>query len=98
MGVDQLHGHRSFADGGGAALGRARADVTSREGARDGGLEEVVGTRRGTGQDEALLVAGDDVVEPLGAGACAEEQEQESEWQALAGLERDRLELAVGAV
>ena len=40
--MDELDGHRPFADGGGAAFGRAGADVAGREHAGDVGLEQVV--------------------------------------------------------
>ena len=52
----------------------------------------------GAGEDEAVLVALDDVTEPFGARHRAEEEEQEREPQALAVFERDRLELPVGAM
>ena len=45
-----------------------------------------------------MLVARDDVAEPLGARGRAEEQEQERERQPLAVAQRHRLELAVDAV
>src|SRR5581483_5990280 len=61
-GVDELDSHGSFADGRGAALGRAGADVAGGEDARDAGLEQVLAVRRGAGEDEAVLVAGDRVV------------------------------------
>ena len=82
--MDELDGHRSFADGGGAALGRAGADVAGREDAGNARLEQVVGVRCGAGEDEAVVVARDGVVEPLGARQRAEEEEQERERQALA--------------
>ena len=84
VGVDELDGHCPFADGGGAAFGRAGADVTGREHAGDVGLEQVVGVRGGAGEDEAVVVAADGVVEPLGARQRAEEEEQEREGKALA--------------
>ncbi len=58
----------------------------------------IAGSDAGAGEDEAVVVARDRVVEPFGARQRAEEEEQERERQALAALERDRLELAVGAV
>jgi hypothetical protein len=42
--MDELDCHRPFADGGGAALDRAGADVAGREDTRDVGLEQVVGS------------------------------------------------------
>ena len=92
--VDELHGHRPLADGGGASLGRAGADVTGREDARDAGLEQ--GVRRPAAsarEDEAVVVAGDRGIEPVGARERAEEEEQEGEGQTLAAREGDRLEL-----
>ena len=91
--VDELHGHRSFADGGGAALGRARADVSGREDARSIRLEQVLGVSGRAGEDEAVAVARDRIAEPLRARLRAEEEEQERERQALAVFERHRLEL-----
>ena len=41
--VHELNGHRTFADRGRAALGRARAHVAGREDPRDAGLEQAVG-------------------------------------------------------
>ena len=79
--MDELHGHRALADGGGAALGRAGADVTGREDARNAGLEQVLGARGGAREDEAVVVAGDRVAEPFGARLRAEEEEQERERQ-----------------
>ena len=45
-GVDELHGHRALADRGGAALGRAGADVAGGEDAGHARLEQAVGCRR----------------------------------------------------
>src|SRR3954453_21375057 len=98
VGVNQLHGHRPFAYGGGTALGRARPNVTSCEDALHAGLEDVVGACARAGEDEAFLVARDGVAEPLGAWSRAEEEEQECERHALTAFERDRFELAVGTV
>src|SRR5687767_6331271 len=42
VGVGELDGHCSFADGGGASFGRSGADVASGEHAGDIGLEQVV--------------------------------------------------------
>ena len=49
-------------------------------------------------QDETVFVAEDRLAEPLGAGRCPEEEEQERERQPLAVRERHRLEPAVVAV
>ena len=84
MGVDELDSHRAFADCRGAALGRAGADVAGREHAGDIGLEQVVHVRCRAGEDEAVVVAADGVVEPLGARQRAEEKEHEREGKALA--------------
>src|SRR6478672_3679346 len=61
VGVDELNGHRAFADGGGAAFGRAGAHVTGREHAGNVGFEQVLRVRRRAGEDEAVVVAGDGV-------------------------------------
>ena len=98
MAVDELDGHCSFTDGSGAAFGRAGADVTGREHPRDVGLEQVVRVGCRAGEDEAVVVAADGVVEPLGAWQRAEEEEHERVSQALAALERDGLEVSVLAV
>ena len=90
--VDELDGHRAFADGGGAAFGRAGADVAGREDARNIGLEQVVRARRGAGEDEPVVVAGHGVVEPLGARQRPEEEKEERERKAVAALEGDGLE------
>ena len=65
--VDELHRHRALTYGGGASLGRARADVTSGEDAGNTGLERVLGSRSSAREDEAVIVACDRVVEPIGA-------------------------------
>ena len=96
--VDELHGHRSFADGGGAALGRPRADVAGREDAGHAGLEQVAGAGGVAREDEAVGSACDRVVEPFRARLCAEEEEEEGEWEALAVGERDLFELAACSV
>ncbi len=92
--MDELHGHRSFADGGGAALGRAGANVAGGEDAGHARLEQVVGAGGVAGEDEAVGGARDGVVEPLRARLRAEEEEEEGERQTLAALERDRFEPA----
>jgi hypothetical protein len=98
VGVDELHGPLPFADGGGATLGRAGADVARRQDARHRRFEGFLAVGRGAGQDEPILVAFDGVTEPFGARQRAQEEEEIGEPQALAVLERERLELAVGAV
>src|SRR5437868_2628492 len=50
------------------------------------------------GEDEAVVVAADGVVEPLGARQRAEKEEQERVSQELAALECDALEAPVLAV
>jgi len=87
MAMDELDCHRAFAGGGGASLGRARADVTGHEHAWTVGLEQVLGVCRCTREDEAVLrrnfeellrrtdgVAGKGPIE-LGTGADAELEE-----------------------
>src|SRR5207253_2725846 len=96
--VDELHGHRSFADGGGAAFGRAGADVAGGEDAGHAGLEQVVGAGCVAGEDEAVGSARDGVVEPFRARLCAEEEEEERERELLAALERDLFEPALRSV
>src|SRR5207253_2594057 len=96
--VDELHGHRSLADGGGAALGRAGADVAGGENAGHARLEQVVGAGSVAGEEEAVGRACDGVVEPFRARLCAEEEEEEGERQALASLERDLFEPALRSV
>ena len=87
----ELHRHGSLAHGRRAALGRTGTYVAGGEDAGHARLEEVVGVRSGTREDEAVLVAGDGIPEPLGAGHSPKEKEQEREWQTLAGPERDRV-------
>ena len=98
MRVDELHGHRAFADGRRAALGRAGADVAGREHAGNVGLQQVVHVGRGAGEDEAVAVAADGIVEPFGTRQCAEEEDQEPVGEELAGLQRDRRKVPVLAV
>ena len=96
--MHQLHGHRSFADRGRAALRRARAHVARGEDTRQTRLEQRVGACGGAGEDEAVLVTRDHVAEPVGAGQRAKEAEQEREGQTLTALEGDRVELTIAAV
>src|SRR5262245_42945925 len=96
--VDELHGHRSFADRSGTALGRAGADVAGGEDALNARLERELGAGRFTGEDEAVGVARNCVVEPRRARSRAEEEKEEREREALAALQRDRLELSAAAV
>src|SRR5919201_903290 len=96
--VDELHGHRSFADGGGATFGGSAADVAGGEDTGHACLEQVVGAGCVPGEDEAVGGACDRVVEPFGARLCAEEEEEEGEWESLVVLERDLFELALRSV
>ena len=96
--MDELDGHRAFADRGGAALGRSGPHVAGGEDAGDAGLEQVLGVRRGAGEDEAVGVARDGVVEPFSARAGAEEEEQERERELLAACQGDGLEVPVRAM
>jgi hypothetical protein len=98
MRVDALHGHRALPHRRRAALGRAGADVAGRVDARHAGLQQVLGMRVGAREDEAVLVAGHGVAEPVRARARAEEEEQERERHALAALEGHRFEVTVRAV
>ena len=93
--MDEAHDRRALADRGRAALDRAGADVAGGVDAGDAGLEQALGAGLGAGEDEAVLVAGDRVAEPVGAGRGAEEEEEEGERQPRAVGQRDRLELAV---
>src|SRR5262249_43778278 len=93
--VHELHGHRSLADGRRAALRRPGANVPGREDARNARLEQAAAAGRLAREHEAVLVAGDDVAQPLGAGHRAEEEEEEREHEAVAVLERHALEAAV---
>src|ERR1700758_2041760 len=98
MRVDELNCPCPFANGGSAPLGRARPYVAGSEHAGDRRLEDVVGAGSCAGQNESVVVPRDGVTEPVGARQGAEEQEQVGEPQTLAAFQRDRLELAVGAV
>ena len=91
--MDVAHHRGALADRGRAALRRARSDVARREDAGNAGREDVLGVRGGSGEDEAVVIAGHGVAEPVCARARAEEEEQERERQALAALERDRVEV-----
>src|SRR4051794_36074855 len=96
--VDEAHHRGALADGGSAALDRAGADVAGGVDAGDGGFEQPFGAGLGTGEDEALLVAGDAVSKPVGAGGGAEEEEEERVGETGAIGEGDGFELAVAAV
>ena len=87
-----------FANGGGAPFRRPGADVAGREHAGNIGLEEVVHVRCRAGDDEAVVVAADGVVEPLGARTRTEEKEHERERNAFAARERDGREVPIFAV
>ncbi len=93
-----MDGHRPFTDGGGAPFGRPGADITGREHAGNIGFEQVVHVRCRARQDEAVVVAADGVVEPLGSRKGAEEEEHERERRAFAVCERDGGEVPVVAV
>ena len=71
--VDEADHRRALADRGRAALDRPGADVAGGVDAGDAGLEQALGARLGAGQHEPLVVAGDDVAEPVGARDGAEE-------------------------
>src|SRR5205823_6129608 len=55
--VDELHGHRALADGGGASLCGARAHVARRQHAGHACLEQTVAARGGAREHEAVLIA-----------------------------------------
>src|SRR3954447_23101404 len=93
--VNKLHDHRALADGGGASFCRAGANVTGGIDPGHARLEEVLAAGGAAGEDEAVLVALDRIVQPLRAGSRAEEEEQKREGQALSVLQRHRLEPAV---
>src|SRR4051794_35281181 len=96
--VDQADYRGALADGRSAALDRAGADVAGGVDAGDGGFEQALGADFGTGLDEALLVPGDCLAQPVGAGGGAEEEEEERVGEAAAVGEGDGFELAVAAV
>src|SRR3954463_16162179 len=96
--VHEAHHRGALADGRSAALDRAGADVAGGVDAGDGGFEQPFGTGFGAGEDEALLVAGYRVAEPVGAGGGAEEEEEEGVGETGAVGEGDAFELAVAAV
>src|SRR4029077_8889766 len=98
VGVDELDGHCAFADGGGAAFGRPGADVTGREHTGNVRLEQVVHVGCGAGENEAVTIAADGLVEPLGARQGAQEKEREREGKTVAAAQRDGLEVPVLAV
>jgi hypothetical protein len=74
------------------------ANIASRVDPWHARLQQGAATDRWAGEDESVLVAGDRVVEPVGAWACAEKQEQVGEGQALPVCEGDGFELPVLAV
>src|SRR5581483_138269 len=96
--VDELDRHRSFADRRRAALRRSAADVARGEDAGHARLEQVVRVRGVAGEDEAVGMASDGVVQPLGARLGAEEEEEKGERKPLAALQSDGLEPSVLAV
>jgi hypothetical protein len=96
--VHEAHDHRPFAHCGGAALDRARAHVADGEAARDARVRDPLLRDVVAGDDEAVLVARDRVVEPVGARRRAEEREGEIDRQAGPVLERNAVEVPVLAV
>jgi hypothetical protein len=90
--------HRSLADGRGASLGEAGADIASRTDPWHARLQQIFATDLGTGEDEAVNVTSDHAAEPAGARACAEKQEQVGERHAFTAGERHGLELPILAV
>jgi hypothetical protein len=70
-------------DRGGASLARSWAHVTGGEDARDARVGQITAARVCPREDEAVLVARDDVGDPFGEGPCAEEEQQECERHAL---------------
>ena len=73
--MDELHDHRSFADRRRASLRRARPDVTGRVDPGDTRLEQVFATGCGAGEDEAVVVARDLLIQPFGVGPRTQEEE-----------------------
>src|SRR3954453_21715792 len=96
--VDEAHHRGALADGRSAALDRASAGVAGSVDAGDGGFEQALGTDVRAGEDEALLVAGDGVAQPVGAGGSAEEEEEERIGETAAVGGGGGFELAVAAV
>src|SRR5215472_8661466 len=96
--MDELHRHRTLADGGGATLSRARSHIARREDAGNARLEQAVRSRRLSGQYEAVRVACNRVADPTGARIGAEETEEERELEAGTVCERQGLDTSVAAV
>src|SRR5690242_18985691 len=96
--VHELYRHRPFADGGGAALPRAGANVAGGEDAGHAGRKEAIRVRSLAGEDEPVGVARNRVLEPLRARSRAEEEEEVRERQAPAVPQRDFLETVVRPV
>lgn len=94
----ELDGRRSLTNGGGAALDRAGSHIPRREDPGDTGLKQVHGAGLGAGEDEAVVVAGDHLTQPVGAGHRAEEEKQRRKREPLTIVQRHRLELTVGTV
>ena len=90
VGVDQAHGHRSFADGRGNALDRTTSNIAGGKDPGEAGLQEKRGAAGATpavvahdvgretvaGYHEPLGVQLDAVAEPLGIGVGSDEQKQ----------------------
>ena len=96
--MHELDRHCPFPDGRGTPFGRPGADIAGREHAGDIRLEQVIRVGCRTRENEAVSVAGDGVVEPLGARERPEKQEQERERKAVAVGEGDGGQAAVLAV
>jgi hypothetical protein len=60
--VDELHGHRPFADGSGASLGGAGADVPGGKDACDARVEDAGSAGLRAREDETVVVALDLIV------------------------------------
>ena len=90
--------HGALADGGGDALRRAGARIPDGVDAGNARTQQMLAACTGAGEDEAVLVALDRVAEPVRVRVRTEEEKQVGEGDALAILERDRLELAVASV
>src|SRR3954453_315032 len=77
--VHEADDRGALADGGCAALDRARAGVARGVDPGHARLQEALSARVVSGEHEPLLVTGDRVTEPVGAGVGAEEEEQRRE-------------------
>src|SRR6185437_9463324 len=93
--VHELHSHRPLAHGCRTPLAGAGPDVAGGEDAGHARLEQVVRPGGVAGEDEAVGIARDGIVQPFRARLRAEEEEKGRERELLAALQRDRLELPV---